>query len=168
MKEIPLTNGQVALVDDEDYDRINAHKWCAMRIPGTNSYYAARKSAADENGKQRTIRMHREIMNAKDGEEVDHINHVTLDQRKTNLRLCTRGQNCANRRTRTDNTSGFKGVSHNKRRGKWQAYVIVDRKQKHLGYYATAIEAAIAYDAAAIEYHGEFARTNRMMGLITA
>lgn len=68
MKEIPLTKGQVALVDDEDYERINAHKWCARLDSKLNSYYAVRSSPRDENDKQHMISMHREIMNAQPGE----------------------------------------------------------------------------------------------------
>lgn len=166
MKKIPLTQGQVALVDDEDYDRINAHKWYARFDRTTNSYYAMRNSPTDGNGKRKTILMHREVMNAKDGEQVDHINHETLNQQKPHLRLCSCSQNCSNRGLRPNNTSGFKGVSLDKPTGKWKAYVSVDRKRRHIGYFETALKAAVAYDAAAILYYGSSARTNAMMGLI--
>jgi hypothetical protein len=165
MKEIGLTKGQVAIVDDEDYERIGAHKWCADWHPNTQSFYAMRKPKI-ANGKQLTVRMHREVMAAKAGEQVDHINHDTLDNRRENLRLCTGGQNQANHRMQVNNTSGFKGVDWLKERGKWRAYLTFNSKQRHIGLFQTALEAALAYDDAARETFGEFALTNEKLGLI--
>lgn len=165
MKRIPLTQGQFALVDDEDFDRINSHKWCAALDRTTNSYYAARNSPRDADGKQHRILMHREIMNAKHGEQVDHINHDTLDQRRSNLRLCSNSQNHANQRMPSTNKSGFKGVSLDKPTGKWKAQVRANGEKKYIGLYVTAIEAAIAYDDAALKYQGEYAYTNAMRAL---
>lgn len=167
MKMIQLTKGQVALVDDEDFERLNKFKWNAQFSRDTNSYYAIRSSPRDENGKHHTIRVHREIMNAQPGEEVDHINHDTLDQMKANLRICTGSQNLANTRVKSNNTSGYKGVSWFKNgKKKWGAHIRINGRQKHLGVYVTAKEAALAYDRAAIEHYGENACTNKMLGLL--
>lgn len=166
MKEIPLTRGKVAIVDDEDYERLCGYKWRAMFSRCTDSYYAVR-SAPMVNGKCDTILMHREIMGAKSGEQVDHINHNTLDNRRSaNLRVCTARQNRANERIRSTNTSGYKGVSWDKSRGKWLARASVNGKLKNVGRYETAREAAIAHDTASVEHNGEFACTNKMLGLL--
>ena len=166
MKEIELTQGQVALVDDEDFERINAYKWSAHWAAGTKSFYATRNSPW-VNGKRKSIKMHRSVTSSPDGVHVDHINHDTLDNRRGNLRVCTGGQNQANCRTRADNTSGFKGVCWHRGVRKWHAYLMVTSKRLHLGYFTTALEAAIAYDRAALEAFGEFALTNQMLGLLT-
>ena len=84
MKEIPLTQGQFAIVDDEDYERFSVYKWRVFFAKGTKSYYARRHSPMSL-GKRSTIFMHRDVMGAKHGEMVDHINHDTLDNRKSNL-----------------------------------------------------------------------------------
>jgi AP2 domain/HNH endonuclease len=166
MKRIPLTKGQFALVDDDDFGRLSAYKWRAQFSRCTDSYYAARSSPM-VNGKCDTILMHREIMSAKPGEQVDHINHNTLDnQQRSNLRLCTARQNRANERMRSTNTSGYKGVSWDKSREKWLARTSVDGALKNVGRYATAREAAIAHDTVAVRHNGEFALTNKMMGLL--
>lgn len=165
MKTIQLTQGQVAIVDDDDFDMVNAFKWCSLWNPDTRTFYAVRNSPA-VNGKRGMIYMHREVTNSKAGEYVDHINHDTLDNRHENLRLCTGGQNQANHRMQVNNTSGFKGVSWYKVLGKWEAKLMVNGKTRHLGYFTTALTAAIAYDRAARDEFGEFALTNQMLGLI--
>lgn len=117
MIEIPLTQGQVALVDDEDFELVSQYKWCAGWDPTSHSFYAQAR-APTQNGKQVTIRMHRLIMNAKPGEQVDHIHHKTLDNRKSELRVCSRNQNQHNSFRHTDNSSGYKGVCLNKKNRK--------------------------------------------------
>lgn len=165
MKTIKLTQDQVALVDDEDYERIDAHKWFANWVKNARLFYAMRKSLMDD-GKRCTILMHREVLGAMKGSDVDHINHDTLDNRQGNLRVCTRGQNLANQRIGINNTSGFKGVSWHNDAGKWQAYLNVNSKRRYLGNFPTAIEAALAYDREASKTFGEFALTNEKLGLI--
>ena len=157
MIEIPLTQGQVALIDDEDYDLVSQHKWCASWNKRTKSYYAVTKIIKPD-GKQTTLRMHRLIMNAKKGEQVDHINHNTIDNQKENLRLCTGSQNSHNQGKRSNNTSGYKGVCRHKASGKWQAQISLSGKKIYLGNFATKEEAYEAYCKAALELHGEFAK----------
>lgn len=166
MKIIKLTQNQVAIVDDEDFERLSAHKWRAQLDPCSGSYYALRSLPRDNNGRRGRIYMHREVMNAKPGEFVDHVHHNTLDQRKENLRICTPRQNSANKRLALSNSSGYKGVMLNKRCGRWYAQLKVNGRGKHLGYYSTPVEAAVAYDAAATAHYGEFALTNKALGLL--
>jgi hypothetical protein len=152
MREIPLTKGKVALVDDEDYERVmEAGPW----------QYSDRYAVGRPYGKQR-IYLHRFILGLTpgDGNEVDHINQDKLDDRKQNLRLCTRSQNNANRGAYRNNTSGYKCVYFDQKRGEYQAYILVNRHKIHLGRFATAKEAARAYDKAAPLYFGEFALLN--------
>lgn len=162
MKEIPLTQGQIALVDDEDYEWINQWKWCASFKPrynfGAGAYMAVRNKKI--NGKVRYYSMHRVIMGAESGDEVDHINGNTLDNRRENLRLVSRSQNNMNKRKQSNNKSGYKGVYQNKTSGRWVAQIIVRKKKYNLGAYATPEEAHEAYKAAALELHGEFARVD--------
>jgi len=160
VKLIPLTQGKFAIVDDENFDRLNANKWCAMRDKSTRSFYAVRNSPR-VNGKSRLILMHREVVNAEARFDVDHRNHNTIDNRLDNLRVCTTSQNAANSRVRKDNSSGCKGVHWHKQSCKWHARLAVSGKRLHLGYFDSKEDAASAYDAAALELHGEFALTNK-------
>ncbi len=98
-------------------------------------------------------------------DELDHINGVRSDNRISNLRLATFSQNRANSRTHTDNASGFKGVSLDRRRGKWQAQICCDYKKKHLGYFSTREDAYLAYARAANESFGEYAKADKRRAL---
>ena len=160
MKQIPLTQGKVALVDDADYEWLNQWKWCAMK--GHNTWYAARYSSP-VNRKQRTIFMHREILGLKFGDprQTDHRNHNGLANWRDNLRICNGTQNQYNRNPQKNHSSEYKGVSWHKRRHKWRARIFFDNHNIHLGYYASEVEAAKAYDKAAIEFFGEFALINK-------
>ncbi len=149
---IPLTQGKFAIVDAEDYDRLNQYQWYACKCKST--FYACRC----EGGK--TIRMHREIMRAPKELICDHINHNGLNNRKSNLRLCTHAQNCYNQQASSTGTSKYKGVSWHKCSGKWSARVRRDRKFYNLGDFENEIEAAMAYDKKAKELFGEFAYPN--------
>lgn len=159
-REIPLTKGKVALVDDDDYEALNKFNWCAFRVK-TGDYYAVRSSSISGGQSRRTILMHREIANAPAGLEVDHINGVTLDNRRANLRLATKSQNAANRRKKKPSTSSqYLGVTWHTLRGKWAARITVNWEHRHLGLYVDEREAALAYDRAARQYRGEFAVLN--------
>jgi hypothetical protein len=159
MKEMQLTQGQVALVDDEDFEALIAHKWQAQFSPDTGTYYAVRTTAPDSNGKRRAILMHDQIMNPPVGFEVDHRRRAdTLDNRRGNLRNATKSQNNCNQGLRSDSTTGFKGV-HLHGTG-YQARVQVNGVRQYLGTFSTAVEAAYKYDVKALELHGEFAVLN--------
>ena len=156
MREIQLVQGHVALVDDEDYESISAYKWYAniiTRVDGSFSVYVQRNMK-----KPRSL--HRFIMDAPADMEVDHINGNPLDNRRTNLRICSRSENMQNQRHQTGGTSKFKGVYWSKHTRKWRAQISINWKKKHLGLFETEQEAALAYNVAALELHGEFARIN--------
>lgn len=112
------------------------------------------------NGRMVQRRFHRVIMSAPSGMQVDHINGNTLDNRRCNLRICTSAENGRNRKPRKGGSSGYKGVCWNKPAQKWQARIMVGGKSISLGYFDDEVEAARAYDAAACEFHGDFARLN--------
>jgi hypothetical protein len=152
MKEIPLSQGLVAMVDDEDYEWLNQWKWCVMKRRKTE--YAVRHNV-DDDGKGHTICMHREIMDAPIGLEVDHINHNGLDNRRDNLRLATRAQNAANGPQRR--SGKFRGVHF--QAGKY-CYATAGGREGYLGSFHTPEAAALAYNHGAIELWGEFASLN--------
>lgn len=155
MREIPLTSGGFALVDDEDFDRVTeAGSWYAHE--SLNTSYATQNYRPD-GGKYTTRRMHSFITGLP---YVDHVNGNGLDNRRTNLRLATASQNQANQRMRRDNTSGFRGVYWHAPGRRWRALIIAKGKRISLGYYDAREDAARAYDAAAIEFFGEYARPN--------
>ena len=158
-KKIPLLHGQVTLVDEDDYVLLKGYKWRAGNNRGYG-WYVQRTSPTDGNGKEHTLLMHREILNAKPDEEIDHIDGDGLNNQKSNLRLCTRSQNMANSRKGEGYSSRFKGVWWNRRLGEWQVAIRVSGRRIHLGLFENEKEAARAYNAAAIEAFGEFARIN--------
>jgi hypothetical protein len=155
--EIPLTRGQVALVDAEDYERLNAFKWCATRNRVTAKWYAIRGVLVA--GKSTTIKMHREILLAPTTAQIDHQNGNGLDNRRENLRIATNAQNLFNRGPQRNNSSGFKGVCFHKQAQKWKAEIAFRGQRKHLGLFTTPEDAHAAYIAAATQLHGEFAKT---------
>lgn len=153
-KEIPLTKGYVALVDDEDYEWLSQWKWFAIEA-GRNHVYAQRTILVD--GKKRGLAMHRLIMGEPQDMWVDHINRNTLDNQRSNLRLATPRENIIN--AVRENKTGYKGVTYDtsmKRRKRWSA--TCDRVR--LGRFLTAEEAARAYDKEARERFGDFAVLN--------
>lgn len=160
--EIPLTQGKVALIDTEDAARVLQYRWhVAKRSP---NYYAA--TSKERRRDHRVIYLHRLIVNAKPGEHVDHINGNGLDCRRVNLRICTNAENRRNMRVRRG-VSQFKGVARSQKNGsrQWEAYIWKDNKKICLGWYHTEEEAARAYNAAALEFHGDFACLNEIPGL---
>jgi hypothetical protein len=158
MKEITLTNGMTALVDDEDYEKLTKINWYYRR-----EGYAVGNLPSPEKGVYPKVLMHRYILDAPKGTQVDHINGNKLDNRKENLRIANASTNKANDGLRSTNTSGHKGVtkaSGSRKRKPWVAQIKVNYEHIHLGYYATTEEAAKAYNEAALKYFGEFAKLN--------
>jgi hypothetical protein len=154
MKEIQLTQGQVALVDDEDFEELTKYNWHA-RADG-NTMYAAR--GLRRNGRWTSITMHQTL--CPDLERVDHINGNGLDNRKENLRPATRTQNNMNRALHRNNSTGFKGVIFSKQHLKYRARITVEKRKRHIGLFDSPEEAAKAYDDQARIYFGEFAALN--------
>lgn len=161
MKYIQLTQWQITLVDDGDFEWLSQWKWHAQWDPDTKSYYAVR-SALRGDGKQELIRMHRVILGLGPGELGDHKDHDTLNNRRDNLRRCTHSQNMANGRRQSNNTSGFKGVRFDTECNKWRAEITFCSKKISLGFFDDITAAARAYDAAARQHFGEFAHCNFM------
>lgn len=152
MKTVQLNNGFVALVDDVDFERVSDIKWCAMK--NNNVVYA---KSSDHNHQ---YSMHRLILNAPRSIRVDHIDRDGLNNQRGNLRLCTATQNAQNQTLKKSNTSGFKGVNWEERDQAWRARIVVGGKRISLGSFKSAAVAALAYDLAAVNYFGDFARLN--------
>lgn len=161
MKEIPLTRGKVAFIDDDDFFLVSLHRWAAAECWTGRNWYAIR--GIKRNGRCISIKMHRFIMQVSDPKiHVDHINHDGLDNRKENLRLVNPSMNLQNSRKFRNGSSRFKGVSFAPKvlHKPWRAYVNKNGKRKNLGYFTTEIEAAVAYNEAAKTLFGEFAFLN--------
>lgn len=150
-KEIPLSQGKVAFVDDEDYTLVTQHQW---RHLNRGSGYAIAKASG------KPIYMHRLVTHAPQGMEVDHINGNGLDNQKSNLRVCAQAENLKHQRRARNNTSGYKGVTWDASQGKWFVEIMSDRRRYYIGRFTSVTDAARAYDAAARQYHGEFACLN--------
>lgn len=159
-KQIQLTQGKTATVDDEDFEYLSQFKWCAHKI--RNTFYAER-CVLLPNGKHIQIYMHREIMGLKTGDirQVDHRNRNGLDNQKFNLRISTISQNHANAASR-GGSSKYKGVSWHKATKRWRAQIGIEKHLTHIGLFDSEIEAAINYDIYAQKFYGEFAKLNIM------
>jgi hypothetical protein len=158
-KEIQLTQGKVAIVDDEDYEYLNQWKWYANKLMG--KFYAVRNNRINKKHVGSLI-MHRILMKTPKDLIVDHINGNTLDNRKCNLRNCTYSQNSQNQKISIKNTSGYKGVYYQKRDNNWRVIIKCNNIRIHIGIFECIIDAAKAYNAAALKYHGEFANLNKI------
>jgi hypothetical protein len=152
MKLIPLGGkygkGKFAEVDDEDYEWLSKYKW----------YWNRGYAATYYQGKR--FKMHRLIMNAAPGVEIDHKDRDKLNCQKSNLRICTTTQNNQNGTLRKDNTSGYKGVSLDRSTGHWRALMYASGNAFFAGQYKDKRHAALCYDLWATDLHGEFASTN--------
>ena len=167
---IPLTRGVIALVDEDIAETLGRYNWYANNLSGIR-WYALR--AGDNKDWNVKILMHKVIMPADLGADIDHREHYPLaskmlDNRRDNLRISNRMENMQNASLRTDNKSGYKGVTWDASRNKWAASLMINYKRISLGRYADKLDAALAYDRAAEEIFGEYARTNKQLGLISA
>jgi len=151
---IPLTQGYTATIDAADVHLVEAWNWSALVV--RNTVYAKRREMSG--GKQRTILLHRVIMDPPDDMQVDHISGDGLDCRRSNMRQATNSQNQHNQRISRNNTSGFKGVSWQASREKWQANIMVRGKHIYLGRFALPESAHAAYRKASARLHGKFGR----------
>jgi len=159
MKEIRLTQGEVALIDDGDSELVSKYKWCAMKQ--RNTFVAKRGIRVDK--KHRTIYMHNFIMGYKNCFEIDHINHNGLDNRRANLRRVTKAQNQYNKQPKHGCSSKYKGVTFERKSDMWQAQIQYKGINKYLGKYSTPEEAALVYNKAAIKKFGEYAFLNKVI-----
>lgn len=147
MKEIPLTRGAVAIVDDDDFEYLSRTSWY-LDVGG----YAVNKT-------NKIVFMHRLVAKTPEGMFTDHINGNKLDNRKENLRHCTKTENMRNRGKQNNNTSGYKGVFWSIRAKRWRAQIVIERKAIHLGLFDTPEDAHTAYKLAEEAYFGDFVKT---------
>lgn len=155
---IPLTRGQFAVIDAKDIPLVAKHQWYAQ-VTRTGFMAARNQYQPGERRKYKQITMHRMLAASPNKPCVDHRDHDQLNNRRNNLRPCTYSENAFNRKKyRVKCTSRFKGVMFYK--GEWRAQIYVNKKVKPLGVFETEIDAAIAYDCAALRCYGQFARIN--------
>jgi hypothetical protein len=156
MKEIPLTQGKVALIDDEDYERAMKHKWSAHKSSKGPAFYVHCRLNAWN------IELHRFILGLKrgDGIMIDHRNGNGLDNQKSNLRICTSSSNQWNHRKYINNTSGYIGVDYHKSSKRWRVQSSKNSNRIYLGSFNNKRQAVIARDKAVLHLHGEFASLN--------
>jgi AP2 domain. len=149
MKEIPLTQGKVTLVDDDMFEYLNQWKWRCGK-----GGYALRTSKGED------IYLHHLVLTTPEGKQVDHIDRNTFNNCRSNLRLCNKSENQRNRPLSKNNTSGFKGITYCMRDHVWFSRIKLFFKEMHLGSFKTSEEAAHVYDKRAVELFGEFAWLN--------
>ena len=159
MKEIQLTQGKVALVDDDDFEYLNQWKWYSSNIRG--KFYVGRSITVSKY-KRKHILIHRFIMNPDKGMVIDHLDGNPLNNQKKNLRICTHEDNMRNCKISIKNTSGYKGVYFDKKNNTYKSAIKFNKETIYLGYYIDPIDAARAYNTAAIKYFGEFANLNKI------
>jgi hypothetical protein len=157
LREIHLGQGFVALVDDEDYERVSHLSWYAQVTPST-AYAVHNKRIPNQGWKK--LRLHRLIMGAPDDAEVDHIDGNGLNNQRYNLRIVTRADNMKNKNIYKNNSSGYKGVTWDTSRNKWRAQVGFNGKSVTIGRFGNLEDAAQAYDDKATQLFGEFANLN--------
>lgn len=160
-KQIPLTRGMFALVDESDYEWLSQWKWFAHEE--RNTFYALRNQSIKGGGQRGLIAMHRQILGLTDrSQRGDHRDGNGLNNTRKNLRPCSNVQNLWNQGPRPNSISGTRGVSFHIKANKWRARIKIAGRDKHLGLFTTQDEAIAAYTAAAIRLRGEFAGIDKM------
>lgn len=152
---IHFRNGGSFLVDASDFPLVSEHTW----FKGKRGYPVMKTSRKSAGG-MKTITLHRFLLKPNDGFDVDHISGNKMDNRRSNLRICTHQQNMFNQKIRNTNTSGYYGVSCMKSCGRYEAYIHHNGKKIYLGLYATAEEAAKVRDKEALRLFGKYAQLN--------
>lgn len=163
VREIPLSQGKVALVDDSDYERVGLYHWSAVRRVrryAPDYFYAVRHVTV--NGRQTTVSLHRFLL--PDIPQIDHVDGDALNNQRSNLRAATRSQNVSNRRRSGFGRSKFLGVNERRDTGRWRAQICVRYRNINIGTFGTEEEAARAYDQHALLHFGEFATLNFPQG----
>lgn len=157
IREIPLTQGQIALVDEEDYEWLSQYNWLASSKKG-KTCYAGRHIFS----KGPFEWMHRKLLGLTygDGKIVDHINRNGLDNRRCNIRIANKSLNSINRPLQRNNTSGYRGIYWDKKRNLWEVQIKTKGIRKHLGRFADIKAAALAFDKEALRQRGEMAVLN--------
>lgn len=158
-RRIRMAQPRYAKVDPADYKRLRKYEWFAMK--GIYTFYIYRCVPGGKVKKRKLISLHKEIIKAPAGMVIDHINHDGMDNRSANLRTATYSQNVCHRKKHSDSKfSKYKGVYRKKKNHKWEVRISFEKKQIHIGCFRNEIDAAKAYDEAAMKYHGQFACLN--------
>lgn len=147
-----IIKNNIILFDDEDFDLLKIRSWCVFA--STRTFYAQASI------KNKNVYMHRYLLNALPGQEIDHINGNGLDNRRENLRICNRRENCMNVSKAKNKSSIYKGVSWRTRQKGWRASIASNYRYYELGVFKSEIDAALAYNEKAKELFGEFAKLN--------
>lgn len=163
MKEIALSRGKIARVDNKDFKWLNQYRWYFMDSHNNTNY--AYRILSTIRGACKNMSMHREIMGCPVGMEIDHIDGNGLNNLRSNLRICTVSQNHMNQRKNPNKSSIYKGVAWDKRDRRWKVRIGLNGKSYYLGYFKVEKDAGLAYDEKAKELFGEFARLNFPDGL---
>jgi len=154
-----MAQPRYAKVEPADYERLRGYEWLCNK--GGNSFYAYRRVATGKGKKEALKYMHQEVIKVGDGMVVDHINHDGMDNRSGNLRAASHSENMYHRKKRSGTKhSKYKGICWRKKNRKWQVQITFEKKRIYLGSFRNEIDAARAYDRAAMKYHGEFASLN--------
>lgn len=159
-KYISLNKGNCTIVDNDEYEKFGNLTWFICNGYAKRSF---RLKSVERSKSNRQAHLHREILNAPKGMCIDHINGDKLDNRKSNLRLCTNQENIRNSKVMIKNTSGFKGVSWMKSKSKWRARIKVNMREIHLGLFASKLDAVRCYNKGAKRYFSDFAYINKVI-----
>jgi HNH endonuclease/AP2 domain len=155
--QIPLTRGMFTIVDAADLPFVSSFKWCAQPVGQGRFYVSTRRN-------NKLLLLHRVLLRAAEDQWVDHINHDPLDNRRSNIRLCSKQENAINKTKQLGcHLSQYKGVAYAaylNKKNPWMAFISKNKKRTHLGYFPTELEAAQAYNQAALHLHKEFACLN--------